>query len=51
MTERLTLPEPARRILSRTHRILDEHLTPHTPGEAGGASAGERYWQHGGSTG
>ena len=33
--ERLSLPEPAAELLRRTHRVLDAHLTPHTPEGSG----------------
>ena len=47
---RLTFPEPAADLLARSHEILDRHVTPHTPGEAGwaigGGSALAARWQH-----
>ena len=47
---RLTFPEPAADLLARSHDILDRHVTPHTPGEAGwaigGGSALAARWQH-----
>ncbi len=51
MTE---LPEPAARLLQRTHRILDKFLTPVTPGRTGwiltrGTALAAR-WKHREST-
>ena len=54
MTEELSLPEPATRILARTHAILDQHVTPCTPGREGWALGGgtllSARWKHRGST-
>ncbi len=54
MTEELSLPEPAAGILARTHAILDEHVTPHTPGRDGWALGGgtllSARWKHRRST-
>jgi hypothetical protein len=50
MMEKLTLPEPAAELLRRTHRILDAHLTPHTPDRSGWAIGGgtilSARWRH-----
>ena len=50
MTERLQLPESAADLLKRTHAILDEHVTPHTPGgegwKLGGGTVLAARWQH-----
>ena len=47
---RLTFPEPAADLLRRGHKILDTHVTPHTPGKSGwaigGGSALAARWQH-----
>ena len=47
---RLTFPEPAVDLLARSHGMLDRHVTPHTPAEAGwaigGGSALAARWQH-----
>lgn len=54
MTEELSLPEPAAGILARTHAILDQHVTPHTPGRDGWALGGgtllSARWKHRRST-
>lgn len=54
MTEELSLPEPAAGILARTHAILDQHVTPHTPGRGGWALGGgtllSARWKHRRST-
>ena len=48
--EELALPEPARELLARTHGILDQHLTPHTPGGVGwmigGGTILSARWKH-----
>ena len=48
--ERLSLPEPARDIFRRACRILDECLTPHTPGgegwRIGGGTILAARWRH-----
>lgn len=52
--EELSLPEPAAGILARTHAILDQHVTPHTPGRDGWALGGgtllSARWKHRRST-
>ena len=54
MTEEQSLPEPAAGILARTHAILDQHVTPHTPGRDGWALGGgtllSARWKHRRST-
>ena len=54
MTEELSLPEPAAGILARTHAILDQHVTPYTPGREGWALGGgtllSARWKHRRST-
>lgn len=54
MTEELSLPEPAAGILARTHAILDQHVTPRTPGRDGWALGGgtllSARWRHRRST-
>ena len=48
--EDLTLPEPARTILSRTRAILDTYVTPHTPDRSGwiigGGTILAARWRH-----
>ena len=50
----MTLPEPAAELLKRTHRILDEFLTPLTPGRTGwtltGGTVLAARWKHREST-
>lgn len=54
MTRATALPEPAGELLKRTHRILDEFLTPVTPGRTGwtltGGTALAARWKHRQST-
>ena len=54
MTKPTTLPEPAAELLKRTHRILDEFLTPVTPGRTGwtltGGTVLAARWGHREST-
>lgn len=50
MSHRLDLPEPAAALLLKTHAILDEHVTPHTPGgegwKLGGGTVLAARWKH-----
>ena len=50
MSCRLHLPEPAAALLVKTHAILDQHVTPHTPGgegwKLGGGTVLAARWQH-----
>ena len=50
MSDQLHLPEPAAALLVKTHAILDEHVTPHTPGgegwKLGGGTVLAARWQH-----
>ena len=50
MSHQLHLPEPAATLLVKTHAILDEHVTPHTPGgegwKLGGGTVLAARWQH-----
>ena len=47
---RLKFPEPAADLLQKGHKILNRHVTPHTPGKSGwaigGGSALAARWQH-----
>ena len=50
MSDQLGLPEPAATLLRKTHAILDEHVTPHTPGgegwKLGGGTVLAARWEH-----
>ena len=50
MSDQLELPRPAAALLLDTHAILDEHVTPHTPGgegwKLGGGTVLAARWKH-----